>query len=194
MPTLIYIHGFLSSPKSIKAQVTHDWLRYNRPDWRFECPFLSSHPAQAKAELEGLIDLLPDREIFLLGSSLGGFWATYLAEAHKLPAVLVNPAVSPQRRFRELVGQPLKNYHTAETCILTEDDMAELAVCDVERLCDPDLYWLLVQTEDETLDYRDAVAKYRGCRQTIEQGGSHAFDGYEGWLPDIAEFFEDFGR
>lgn len=194
MPTLIYIHGFLSSPKSTKAQVTHDWLRYHRPDWRFECPFLSSHPAQAKAALEYLLERLPDREIFLLGSSLGGFWATYLAETRNLPAVLINPAVSPQRRFQVLVGQTLKNYHTAETCILTDDDMAELAACDVDRLNNPDLYWLLAQTGDETLDYRDAVAKYRGCRQTVETGGSHAFDGYEGWLPDIVEFFEDFGN
>jgi predicted esterase YcpF (UPF0227 family) len=192
MPTLIYIHGFLSSPKSTKAQLTHDWLRYHRPHWHFECPFLSSHPAQAKAALEDLLDRLPEREIFLLGSSLGGFWATYLAETHSLPAVLVNPAVSPQRRFQELVGQPLKNYHTAETCILTAEDMAELAACDRAQLHNPDLYWLLVQTADETLDYRDAVTKYRGCRQTVEEGGSHAFDGYEGWLPDIAEFFEEF--
>ena len=70
--------------------------------------------------------------------------------------------------------------------------MAELAACDIDRIRNPDLYWLLVQTGDETLDYRDAVAKYHGCRQTVEADGSHAFDGYEGWLPDIAEFFEEF--
>ncbi len=141
-----------------------------------------------------MLECLPDSEVFLLGSSLGGFWATYLAETRGLPAVLINPAVSPQRRFQALVGQTLKNYHTAETCILTADDMADLAACDVDRLNNPDLYWLLAQTGDETLDYREAVAKYRGCRQTVETGGSHAFDGYEGWLPDIAEFFEEFGN
>lgn len=192
MPTLIYIHGFLSSPKSAKAQITHDWLRYHRPEWRFECPYLSSHPAQARAALESLLDGLPQRDVFLLGSSLGGFWATYLAEQRGLPAVLVNPAVSPQRRFQELVGQTLKNYHTAETCLLTVDDLAELEACDTEQLHNPDLYWLMVQKGDETLDYRDAVEKYKGCRQTVEAGGGHAFEGYEGWLPDIAGFFEEF--
>lgn len=192
MPTLIYIHGFLSSPKSAKAQITHDWLRYHRPEWRFECPYLSSHPAQARAALESLLDGLPERDVFLLGSSLGGFWATYFAEQRGLPAVLVNPAVSPQRRFQELVGQTLKNYHTAETCLLTVDDLAELEACDTDQLHNPDLYWLMVQKGDETLDYRDAVEKYKGCRQTVEAGGSHAFEGYEGWLPDIAGFFEEF--
>ncbi|MCR6652848.1 MAG: DNA repair protein RadA [Cellvibrionaceae bacterium] len=192
MPTLIYIHGFLSSPKSAKAQITHDWLRYHRPEWRFECPYLSSHPAQARAVLESLLDGMPERDVFLLGSSLGGFWATYFAEQRGLPAVLVNPAVSPQRRFQELVGQTLKNYHTAETCLLTVDDLAELEACDTDQLHNPDLYWLMVQKGDETLDYRDAVEKYKGCRQTVEAGGSHAFESYEGWLPDIAGFFEEF--
>lgn len=192
MSTLIYIHGFLSSPQSAKAQITQDWLRRHRPDWQFECPALSSHPAQARAALEALLDRVSGQPIFLLGSSLGGFWATYLAETHGLPAVLINPAVSPQRRFQELVGQTLKNYHTAETCTLTAADMTELAACDINPLQNPDLYWLLVQTGDETLDYRDAVAKYQGCRQTVETGGSHAFDNYEGWLPEIAAFFEEF--
>lgn len=194
MPTLIYIHGFLSSPKSAKAQITHDWLQYHHPDWRFECPYLSSHPVQAKAALEALIQTLEGEDIYLIGSSLGGFWATYLAEKFGFPAVLVNPAVSPQRRFQALVGQSLKNYHTAETCVLTQNDLVELEACDTGPLRNPDLYWLLVQTADETLDYRDAVAKYCGCRQTVETGGSHAFDGYEGWLPDIAEFFEEYNR
>lgn len=192
MPTLIYIHGFLSSPKSAKAQATHNWLQYHRPEWRFECPYLSSHPAQARAELEALLDGLPGGDIYLLGSSLGGFWATYLAEQRGLPAVLINPAVSPQRRFQNLVGQSLKNYHTPEICTLTEEDLAELEACDTGQLHNPDLYWLLVQTGDETLDYRDAVKKYVGCRQTVEAGGSHAFEGYEGWLPEIAGFFEEF--
>ncbi len=192
MPTLVYIHGFLSSPQSAKAQITQEWLRRQRPSWRFECPALSSHPAQARQALDDLLDQLPDRPIYLLGSSLGGFWATYLAEARALPAVLINPAVSPQRRFTALVGQSLKNYHTGETCILTPADLDELAACDTTSLSNPNLYWLLVQTGDETLDYRHAVAKYAACRQTLEEGGSHAFDGYENWLPEIAEFFEQF--
>lgn len=192
MPTLLYIHGFLSSPKSAKALATHDWLQYHRPEWRFECPFLSSRPADARATLEALISQLGDDDVYLTGSSLGGFWATYLAERYGLPAVLINPAVSPQRRFTDLVGQPLKNYHTGQPFTLTQQDLAELEACDVANLRNTDLYWLLVQTGDETLDYRDAVKKYQGCRQTVEAGGSHAFDGYESWLGEIASFFEEF--
>lgn len=194
MPTLLYIHGFLSSPKSAKALATHRWLRYHRPEWRYECPFLSSRPIEARSELEAQVSRLleEDEDIYLVGSSLGGFWSTYLAERYNLPAVLINPAVSPQRRFTELVGQPLKNYHTGQPFTLTQQDLEELEACDVERLHDTDLYWLLVQTGDETLDYRDAVKKYQGCRQTVETGGNHAFEGYEGWLAEIAAFFEEY--
>lgn len=192
MPTLLYIHGFLSSPESIKAQATQAWLHDHRPDWHYFCPSLSSYPAQARATLEALVSARQNDSLCLIGSSLGGFWATYLTERYGFPSVLVNPAVSPQRRFVELVGQPLKNYHTAESYTLGTEDLVELEACDSLVLRNTDLYWLMVQTGDETLDCRDAIARYAGCRQTVEQGGNHTFDGYENWLPEIMEFFEGF--
>lgn len=189
MPTVLYIHGFLSSPLSAKAQITQAWLQQHRPEWRFECPSLSSYPADARATLEAIVHSLTD-EVYLIGSSLGGFWATYLTERYGFPAVLVNPAVSPQRRFTELVGQPLQNYHTGEAFQLREQDLLELEACDTASIQRPERYWLLVQTGDETLDYRHAVERYKVCRQTVEEGGSHTFDGYEHWLDAIVQFFE----
>lgn len=190
MPTLLYIHGFLSSPRSAKAQATQSWLRYNRPQWHYQCPFLSPHAEQAKATLDGLAMQLEGEQVYLVGSSLGGFWATYLAELHGFRAVLINPAVQPQARFADLVGQPLKNFHTGEPCVLQKHDIAVMAQCDPPALNDLDLYWLMVQTGDQTLDYSDAVARYRGCRQTVEAGGDHSFVGYESWLAEMVEFFE----
>jgi predicted esterase YcpF (UPF0227 family) len=192
MPTLLYIHGFLSSSLSAKARLTQAWLREFRPDWHYECPSLSSYPAQTRAALEAICQRLRGDDVYLIGSSLGGFWATYLAERYGFPAVLVNPAVHPQRRFADLVGQPLKNYHTADTYTLSQADLDELEACEPKTLHNTDLYWLMVQTEDEVLDYRLAVERYLGCRQTVEQGGNHTFDGFENWLTEIAEFFETF--
>lgn len=194
MPTLLYIHGFLSSPLSAKARLTQTWLREHQPDWRYECPALSSYPAQARMTLEETCARLsgdPVRRdaVYLVGSSLGGFWATYLAERYGFPAVLVNPAVHPQRRFADLVGQPLKNYHTAETYILSQADLDVLESCEPKTLRNTDLYWLMVQTGDEVLDYRLAVQRYWGCRQTVEHGGNHTFEGFENWLAEVAEFF-----
>jgi predicted esterase YcpF (UPF0227 family) len=193
MPTLLYIHGFLSSPQSAKARLTQEWLREYRPDWHYECPALSSYPVQARATLENTCARLGCNDaVYLIGSSLGGFWATYLAERYGFPAVLVNPAVHPQRRFGELVGQTLKNYHTAETYRLTQADLDELEACAPQSLRNTDLYWLMVQTGDEVLDYRLAVEFYQGCRQTVERGGNHTFEGFENWLAEIADFFASF--
>lgn len=192
MPTLLYIHGFLSSPASLKAQQTLHWLQQNRPDWRFVCPLLSSYPGEAHAELCRLVeqDLLAGEPVYIIGSSLGGFWATALTERFGFKSALINPAVSPHKRFVHLVGQTLHNYHSGEPCRLTELDLAILRELDTPVLTRKDLYWLLAQTGDETLDYRDAVAKYAGCRQQVEEGGSHAFDGFIDRLPGIIAFFE----
>ncbi len=191
MPALVYLHGFLSSPLSTKARQTEAWLTAHRPDIRYHCPFLSSYPGEARASLDRLLDELladtPADSIGLMGSSLGGFWATYLAETHELRAVLVNPAVRPQDRFAEFVGRTLKNYHSDDEYRLTQADMRELIEADLipRNLAN---YWVMLQTGDETLDYRQAIEKYQGSRFLVEEGGSHAFEGFEHWLPRLVNF------
>lgn len=188
MPALVYLHGFLSSPLSAKAQQTEAWLRAHRPDISYHCPFISSYPGEARDTLEQLMTRLLADRIGLVGSSLGGFWSTYLAENYDLRAVLVNPAVRPQDRFEEFVGQTLKNYHTDNEYCLMPDDLQGLIDADVKQLRDPANYWVMLQTGDETLDYRQAVDKYQGSKLLVEEGGSHTFDGFENRLPQVVEF------
>ena len=181
MPALIYIHGFLSSPLSFKAQQTQAWLAANYPQIVYHCPQLSAYPLQAQKTLESLVESILPQPIYLMGSSLGGFWATWLAEKYNLPALLINPAVNPQDFMPKYLGVELKNYHTADCYCLTANHIDEIvqASVDVQR---PENYWLLVQTGDETLDYRHAVKKYAECKQTIEDGGDHAFQQFERYL------------
>lgn len=188
MPALIYLHGFLSSPLSVKAQQTQSWLTAHRPDIQYHCPLLSSYPGQARCALDELVASLAGETIGLVGSSLGGFWATYLAERYDLRAVLINPAVRPQDRFKEFVGQSLKNYHSDDEYRLTPSDLHDLLAADVEVPQHSNNYWVLLQTGDETLDYRQAAEKYAAARLLIEEGGNHTFEGYEQWLPSIVEF------
>lgn len=188
MSVLIYLHGFLSSPLSAKALQTEAWLKANRPDIRYHCPQLSSYPGEARAALEHLVQTLDDESVGLIGSSLGGFWATYLVERYNFSAVLVNPAVRPQDRFDEFVGLPLKNYYSDATYCLTPEDLHQLVRADSEPLNNRDNYWVMLQTGDETLDYQLAVDKYQGCKLLVEEGGSHTFEGYQNWIPDIVEF------
>ena len=191
MTTILYIHGFLSSPASSKAQVTQSWLAQHHPNITFACPYLSSYPCQARETLLRTIDALQGNEpIYAIGSSLGGYWATHLVEQGLVEkAVLVNPAVSPQTRFPEFVGQRLKSYYTDDEYTLTEKDLQDLIEYDSASIQHPEKYWVMLQRGDETLDYRLAVKKYHACKQLVEEGGSHTFDGYENWMPEILAFF-----
>ncbi len=189
MAALVYIHGFLSSPLSFKAQQTQAWLQVQYPQIAFYCPQLPPYPGETQAILETLVESLLPQPVYLMGSSLGGFWATWLAEKYNLPAVLINPAVRPQDFMPAYLEVDLKSYHTDDSYRLHSGHIDEIVAVDAPVTRKPN-YWLLVQTGDETLDYRQAVQKYIGCKQTVEEGGDHAFQGFERYLQNCIEFFQ----
>lgn len=191
MSHLLYIHGFLSSPYSHKAQQVAAWLQEHKPQISYSCPYLPAYPAEAMAILEAAVEERKAEPIYLIGSSLGGYYATWLAEKYDLRAVLVNPAVEPYHLIDHYLDQELKNYHTEDTFRLDSSHIEQLRALEVDGLQCPANYWLMVQTGDETLDYRKAVAKYQDCRQLVEEGGDHSFQNFERWLPDIFTFFTD---
>lgn len=143
----------------------------------YRVPRLPFEPDAVVRELA--VELSADRggRVALVGSSMGGFYATCLAERFDLPAVLINPAVHPHELLRDYLGEN-RNYHDDEVNELTEAHVGQLLRLELP-LDNPARYWVLVQTGDETLDYRLATARYRGARMTIEPGGSHGFDHFE---------------
>jgi predicted esterase YcpF (UPF0227 family) len=190
--TLIYLHGFLSSPLSAKATLTRDWLARHHPAIAFAVPALPDLPQAALAAAEAaVVAALARGRVGLIGSSMGGFHATVLAERYDLRAVLVNPSAQPHLRIHRYFSQDGKseqtNPYTGQRFTLDENDARWLENAQ-PAAPDPRRYWLLVQTGDEVLDYREAVAYYAGCRQTIEPGGNHQFAGFERYLPEIVEF------
>lgn len=191
MATLLYIHGFNSSPQSSKAVATAAWLSLHRPEILFACPFLSPFPRGAMAALEDQIGNLSG-DIYLVGSSMGGFYATWLAEKYPCRAVLINPAVAPWLGADHLLGEQI-NYHTGERCRFERTHLEQLRDFEVPQLSRPEDLWVLVQTGDEVLDYRQAVDRYRACHLTVEAGGDHGFQNYERFLPAIMAFFEPGG-
>lgn len=183
---IVYLHGFNSSPYSGKALQLGDYLLgLGRGDEYF-CPVLSNSPREAIAQVETRLEG-NTQPVTLVGSSLGGFYATYLAEKQGWKAVLVNPAVHVHVLLRVALG-PQTNWHTGEQWVLTEDHLAELAAMDVARITQPERYLLMVQTGDEVLNYRDAVSYYAGARHIIEDGGDHGFVGFERHLSTILDF------
>lgn len=184
---LFYIHGFNSSPQSTKARLLGDYLATRHPAINYHVPSLPYDPERAMQVLCDTIErCLPD-PVMLLGSSLGGFYGTWAAEHYGLPLVLVNPAVRPFDLLKNHLGEQ-KNIYTGEVYLFTDHHIGILRGLDVV-VTQPGRYLLMVQTGDETLDYRQAVEKFAAATQIVEQGGSHGFDRFETQLPRIMNFF-----
>lgn len=183
---LIYIHGFNSSSQSGKAREMAAWMAARGLAEAFACPDLPHRPAAAIALLEDLI-ARSSGPAKLIGSSLGGFYATWLAEKHDLRAVLVNPCVGCHAKLAEYLGQPQKNWHSGEEYVFGAEHLADLQPLAVPA-ARKDNYFLLVETGDEVLDYREALAFYAGARQEVLRGGDHGFTRFAEYLPAILEF------
>jgi predicted esterase YcpF (UPF0227 family) len=182
--TMIYIHGFNSSPASFKARLLRERLAALGPAHEFIAPMLPHSPADAARVLAGLVRR--HSQSVLVGSSLGGFYATWLAEQFALRAVLVNPAVRPYDLLGGHVGRQ-KNFHTGEEYEFTAAHVAELRALEVETIT-PARYLLLVETGDEVLDYRQAVEKYRGAQQVVIEGGDHGCSDFAAQLDTVLAF------
>lgn len=181
---LIYLHGFNSSPASFKANLLKRKLESLGRGAEFSAPALPHRPSAAAALLEAEVARHPSAA--LVGSSLGGYYATWLAEKHAVKAVLVNPAVRPYELLRSLLGTQ-QNLHTGEQYEFTERHLRELAALEVATIT-PERYLLMVRTGDELLDYRQAVERYRGCRQLVVKGGDHAFSDFADYLDTVLNF------
>lgn len=181
MHHIVYLHGFNSSPASVKASQTAAWLYARGLDAYWHCPPLPYSPANAADQIADLISALGDQPFICVGSSLGGFYATWAAEQFGCRAVLINPGVKPQNRLHQYLGLN-RNLYTGEEYVLTERHMAELDTLEQHQIT-PSRYWLLVETGDELLDYRDAVGLYAGAKQTVIEGGDHSFSHWPDYLP-----------
>jgi hypothetical protein len=184
--TVLYLHGFNSAPQSHKAQALKRYLEARGLGERFACPKLPHRPSEAIALVERELAARAPGAVTLVGSSLGGFYATYLAERHGLRAVLLNPAVTPQLDLESYLG-PQRNLYTGEAYELTREHIAEWRALDTPTI-HPERYLLIVETGDEVLDYRVAVRKYAGARQIVVAGGDHTLKSFAEHLPAIVAF------
>lgn len=184
---LIYIHGFNSSPASHKSRLLKQRLEALGRSAEFSCPALPDRPARAIELLAAQIRGAKPEAVTLVGSSLGGYYATYLAEKFGVRSVLVNPAVKPYNGLRGYLG-PQKNLYTGAAYELTPQHLAELQAVDVDRPTRLDRYYLLVTTGDEVLDYREAVKKFAGAKQLVVPGSDHGFADFGDYLNTVLEF------
>jgi len=186
---ILYLHGFTSGPQSRKVQLLAMRMTQHGCADRLICPQLPASPAAAIALADGIITKVgAGRTAFtVIGSSLGGFYATHLAEKYGLNAVLINPAVVAAIELECYLGPQMWLY-TGEAFEFTRQHIDELRTLEVPRLADPCRYWLLAEEGDETLDYRQAVRRYTGAKQTVLPGGDHSFTRWEDYLDEVLAY------
>jgi len=181
---IIYIHGFASSGFGGKATVFKEYYGED-----IYCPTLSHIPVLAINTLEQLIQIqLKNNEVVhLIGSSLGGFYALYLSEKYNLKTVLINPAIFPYKTL-DKIGQAT-HYFDMSTFEVTSKHLEFLRKIEVDIVSKYDNFLLLLQKEDETLNYEEAVLKLENSKMIIEEGGNHSFKGIERYFEKIDIFF-----
>lgn len=187
MKTLLYLHGFNSSPASLKARLFSEWLQQTYPDIRLKIPLLPSCPLQTKLLLQRQIDNIQSEFLGIIGSSLGGYYATWFSQRTSCRCVVINPAVKPFDLLEKYLG-PNHNPYTGERYMIESQHIEYLKTMFISPLSAPDKIWLLQQMGDEVLDYRQAVDFYAGCKQTVEAGGHHSFIGIQRYFRPIMQF------
>jgi len=175
---LLYLHGFRSSPRSAKAQqmaaLVQALAHPGSAAVTWACPQLPPSPAQAWADIQQLVADWPRDTMAVMGSSLGGFYATVLAEHLGCRAVVVNPAVAPARDLARYIGEQT-HFHDPQARFFFRpefiDEFTALAPYPITR---PERYMALIAKGDEVLDWREMVAHYPGVQLTLLEGGDHA--------------------
>jgi len=185
--TVVYLHGFRSSPASIKATRLRAYVDGLPSPPVLHVPALHHRPSVAVREVANWVEHNAPAGVAFVGSSLGGFYATHLAERFGARAVMVNPAVRPYDALAPSLGVQT-NLYTGQSFEVTREHMEELRAMAVDRITRPARYFLLVETGDEVLDYREAVAFYGGGCQYVRGGGDHTFTDFEAQIPAIVRF------
>lgn len=183
---IVYLHGFNSSPASHKAQVLKRRLEDRGLGKLYACPVLPDTPAEAIRAIESAIEGGNSDELTFIGSSLGGYYATWFVERVGGRAVLINPAITPHVGLEAYLGTQ-KNLHTGEPYELTRTHLEGWRRLLVDRI-DPERYLLLLETGDEVLDWREAARKYEGARMSVRDGGDHSLQAFPEHLPRILAF------
>jgi predicted esterase YcpF (UPF0227 family) len=184
---ILYLHGFRSSPQSFKACLLSERMHAIGLAQQYCCPQLPASPKAAIALALDLIHDVPASELTIIGSSLGGFYANWLAEKIGCRACLLNPAVQPPRDLEKYVGVTTA-YHSSEVFEFKLEYIDELKALAVEKVTMPERYFLIAATGDEVLDWREMAQHYAGARQRVIQGSDHGIAEFEQYVDEVLQF------
>lgn len=185
---VVYLHGFRSSPGSFKARHMAALMARHHPGVQWWCPQLPPSPAQAINDVMRHTASWPQASTVVLGSSLGGFYATWLAEQRDWRAVLLNPAIGPARDLQRYVGTHTMWHDPTASFEFKAEYVQEMNGFKVEQITQPQRYYALIAKGDEVLDWREMAAHFANCQGQVLEGGDHALSNFEALLPGVLRF------
>ena len=184
---LLYLHGFRSSPQSTKAKKFAAWVADHRPDMTWACPQLSASPARAMRDVEAVIAAWPKARMAVIGSSLGGFYATVVAERYGCRVVVIKPAVDPARDLAAAVGETTA-WHSDDVFVFRPEYVDELRGMTPGVLTDPARYLAVIAKGDEVLSWREMSGRYAGSPMRMLDGSDHALSDFDDQMPEVLAF------
>lgn len=185
---LLYLHGFRSSPQSAKARQMAAHVAQHHPGVTFWCPQLPPSPQAAMALIAHGVAAWPGPGMAVIGSSLGGFYASWVAQHKGCRSVMLNPAVHPARDLARYIGEQTAWHDPAEHFYFQPQYIDELRALDTtgQQPAAPEL--AIIAKGDEVLDWREMVARYPQARLVVQEGGEHALANFSDYLPQVTEF------
>jgi predicted esterase YcpF (UPF0227 family) len=185
---LLYLHGFGSSPDSNKARMMAAAVAQRHPKAVWACPALNASPKQAMAEVLQSIADWPKESLAVVGSSLGGFYATWLAERLGCKAALLNPAVHPARDLAAYIGENKHWQHPEQIFLFEPIHVTELLAQEIAHISQPERYFAVIAKGDEVLDWREMTAHYPGAKIKLLPAGDHALSDFEQHIEEVLGF------
>jgi predicted esterase YcpF (UPF0227 family) len=185
---LLYLHGFRSSPQSTKARLMAERVAREHPSVTWWCPQLPPSPREAAELIDRGTAAWPRDSMAVVGSSLGGFYATWLAETRNCKAVMLNPAVFAARDLARYVGEHTSWHDPAERFVFKAAYVDELRALERQGLAQPDHYFAIIARGDEVLSWREMTARYAGAAVHLLEGSDHAISEFEDYLPEVLAF------
>ena len=187
---LLYLHGFRSSPQSAKARQMAAQVAQHHPQVRFWCPQLPPSPQAAMALVAQGVAAWPGSAMAVIGSSLGGFYASWVAQHTGCPSVLLNPAVHPARDLERYIGEQTVWHDPSEHFYFRPEYIDELRALDTSGHAPAAPELAIIAQGDEVLDWREMAARYPQARQLVQEGGEHALLNFADYLPTITDFLK----
>lgn len=185
---LLYLHGFRSSPQSNKSRILADYVGSQHSRVRWWCPQLPPSPREAAALIAEGIASWPRETMAVVGSSLGGYYASWVAQLARCKSVMINPAVNPARDLEGYIGELSAWHNPEEKFFFRPEYIEELRALDTRKLSAPAPEMVLIAQGDEVLNWREMSERYPNALQLVQEGGDHALSNFEEYLPRIDEF------